>query len=171
MAEFLQNQLFNMKNNRDSVSSAVLNYLLQLLGVAAFYWLLIYTTIYYWLTGFLYRIAKVRYDAGPNFTKQLYLLLLIFVIFCYLANRFLLDLYHRKTAKQLVISTIADYLIWPLQILIMLIWNNKHIVTIVVDISTLYNVYVVTALLVIKNVIAIKLISKDNDIETSSKTV
>ncbi|MBV8388232.1 MAG: hypothetical protein JO080_00375 [Mucilaginibacter sp.] len=159
-----------MKTNRDSVASTVLNYLLQLLGVAAFYWLLIYTTIHYWLRGFIYKIAKVRYEAGPNFTKELYLLLLIFVIFCYLANRFLLDVYHRSTAKQLVISTIADYLIWPLQILIMLIWNNMHIVSIADDVSTLYNVYVVTGLLIIKNVIAVRLISKTTDTKASSKT-
>src|SRR5690349_19726608 len=101
-----------MKNNRDSaasVMSIILNSLLQLIGVAAFYWLLIYTTIYYWMSGFIYGIAKVRYEAGPNFTKELYLLLLIFVIFCYLANRFLLDVYHRNRTKQLILATIADY--------------------------------------------------------------
>jgi len=149
-----------MKNNRDSAATTVLNYLLQLLGVAIFYWLLIYTTIHYWLTGFLYKIAKIRYEAGPNFTKELYLLLLIFVIFCYLANRFLLDIYHRNTAKQLIISTIIDYLLWPLQIVIMLVWNNTHITTIADDVSSLYNVYIITALLVLKNVIAIKLLNK-----------
>jgi hypothetical protein len=149
-----------MKNNRDSATtivSSILNYFLQLLSVAIFYWLLIYTTIHYWLQGFVYKIAKVRYEAGPNFTKELYLLLLIFVIFCYLANRFLLDIYHRATAKQLIISIIVDYLLWPLQILIMLIWNNMHITTLADDVSTLYNVYIITALLVLKNVIAIKL--------------
>ncbi|HTD41028.1 MAG TPA: hypothetical protein VK671_10440 [Mucilaginibacter sp.] len=146
-----------MKNNRDSVASSVLNYFLQFLGVAIFYWLLIYTTIHYWLKGFVYKIAKVRYEAGPNFTKELYLLLLIFVIFCYLANRFLLDIYHRNTARQLVISIMVDYFVWPLQILIMLIWNNMHIVSIADDVSTLYNIYIVTGLLIVKNVIAIKL--------------
>lgn len=151
-----------MKNNRDSVATTVLNYLLQLLGVAIFYWLLIYTSIHYWLTGFVYKIAKVRYEAGPNFTKELYLLLLIFVIFCYLANRFLLNIYHRNTAKQLIISIIADYLLWPLQLLIMLIWNNIHITTIADDVSSLYNVYIITALLVLKNVIAIKLAGSRN---------
>lgn len=149
-----------MKNNRDSVATTVLNYLLQLLGTAIFYWILIYTTIHYWLTGFVYKIAKIRYEAGPNFTKELYLLLLIFVIFCYLANRFLLDIYHRNTAKQLIISIIVDYLLWPLQILIMLIWNNMHITTIADDVSSLYNVYIITALLVLKNVIAVKLLNR-----------
>ena len=157
-----------MKDNRDSVASTVLNYLLQLIGVAAFYWVLIYTTIYYWLTGFLYRIAKVRYEAGPNFTKELYSLLLIFTIFCYLANRFLLDVYHRNTAKQLIISTITDYMIWPLQLFIMMIWANKHMVSVVDDITTLLNVYVLTALLIIKNVIAVKLMNKGNNISTKA---
>ena len=149
-----------MKNNRDSAASTVLNYFLQLLGLAAFYWLLIYTTIYYWLGSFIHRLSKVAYDAGPNFTKQLYLLLLIFAIFCYLANRFLLDLYHRKTAIQLIISIFFDYLLWPLQIYIMIIWNNKHITNFVDDLSTIYNVFVITGLLIVKNVIAVKLLSK-----------
>src|SRR5258708_21096502 len=135
----------NMKtDNGDSIASIILNYLLQLLGVAAFYWLLIYTTIHYWLVNFLYRITKVVYDAGPNFTKELYLILLIFTLFCYFANRFLLDLYHRKTAKQLIISMVVDYLIWPLQVLIMLLYNNAHITALIKDISTLLNIFVIT---------------------------
>ena len=160
-----------MENKRNSLASSILNYLLQLLGVALFYWILIYTTIYYWLTGFLYRIAKVRYEAGPNFTKELYILLLILTVFCYLANRFLLDLYHRKTAKQLIISTIADYFIWPVQLLIMMIWANTHMVNITDNINTLLNVYVLTALLVIKNIIALKLMEKKRNISTKTKAV
>jgi hypothetical protein len=148
-----------MKNNRDSVTSTVLDYFLQLLGVAIFYWLLIYTTIHYWLQGFVYKFTKVRYEAAPNFTKELYLLLFIFTIFCYLSNRFLLDLYHRKTAKQLIISIIFDYLLWPLQVYIMIVWNNKHITTIVDNINTIFNVYLVTGLLVVKSLIAVKLLS------------
>lgn len=159
-----------MENNRNSIASAILNYLLQLIGVAAFYWLLLYTTINYWLRSFIYRIAKVRYEAGPNFTKELYLLLLIFVIFCYLANRFLLDVYHRNKTKQLILSTIADYFIWPMQLLIMLVWNNMHIVNIVDDVSTLYNVYVITALLIIKNLIAVKLMSKGNGVNSKARS-
>lgn len=159
-----------MENKRNSIASAILNYLLQLIGVAVFYWLLLYTTTHYWLRGFVYKIAKVRYEAGPNFTKELYLLLFIFVIFCYLANRFLLDIYHRNKTKQLILSTIADYLIWPLQLLIMLVWNNMHIVNVVDDVSTLYNVYVITALLIIKNLIAVKLMSKDNGVNSQPRS-
>ena len=158
-----------MENKRNSAASSILNFILQLLGIALFYWVLIYTTIYYWLTGFLYRIAKVRYEAGPNFTKELYILLLILTVFCYLANRFLLDLYHRKTAKQLIISTIADYFIWPIQLLIMMIWANTHMVNITDNINTLLNVYVLTALLVIKNIIALKLMEKKRNINTKTK--
>jgi hypothetical protein len=158
-----------MENKRNSVASSILNFLLQLIGLAAFYWVLIYTTIYYWLNNFLFKIAKVRYEAGPNFTKELYILLLIFAIFCYLANRFLLDLYHRSTARQLIISVIADYLIWPLQLLIMMVWANTHMVNVVDDITTLLNVYVLTALLIIKNVIALKLMNKNNSLNAKAK--
>jgi hypothetical protein len=146
-------------DKRDTNASIILNYFLQLLGVAAFYWLLIYTTINYWFHGFIFKIAKVRYEAGPNFTKELYFILLIFALFCYFANRFILDLYHTKTAKQLIISMVFDYLVWPLQVLIMLVYNNMHIDTIVKDISTLLNVFVITILIVIKTVIAFKLLS------------
>jgi hypothetical protein len=158
-----------MENKRNSIASSILNFLLQLIGIALFYWALIYTTIYYWLTGFLYKIAKVRYEAGPNFTKELYFLLLIFAIFCYLANRFLLDVYHRKTARQLIISTIADYLIWPLQLLIIIIWGNKHMVNVVEDITTLLNVYVLTALLIVKNIIAVTLMNKKDHTSAKAK--
>jgi hypothetical protein len=50
--------------------------------------------------------------------------------------------------------------LWPLQIYIMIVWNNKHITTIVDDLSTIYNVFVITGLLIVKNVIAVKLLSK-----------
>ncbi|MDB5141322.1 MAG: hypothetical protein JWQ66_35 [Mucilaginibacter sp.] len=146
-------------DNRDSIASTILNYLLQLIGVAIFYWLLIYTTINFWFFSFIRTITKVRYEAGPHFTRELYFLLLIYTLFCYFANRFLLDIYHRKTARQLIISIVADYFIWPLEVLIMLIYNNLHITTIVVNISTLYNIYLITLLLIIKNVIAVKILS------------
>lgn len=147
-------------NNRDNTASTILNYFLQLIGVAFFYWLLIYTTIHYWLTTFLYKIAKVRYVAGPNFTKQLYLLLLIYCLFCYFANRFLLDVYHRKTTKQLIISIIIDYLIWPLQLIIIIVYDNIHHVSVADNASNLFNVYLITLLLIIKDVIAVKLLSR-----------
>ncbi|HEY9001656.1 MAG TPA: hypothetical protein VIM89_09915 [Mucilaginibacter sp.] len=157
-----------MENNRNSIASTILNYLLQLIGVAAFYWFILYTTTTYWLHGFLLKISKVRYEDNSNFTTQLYMLLLIYVIFCYLANRFLLDLYHRRTARQLILSIIVDYLIWPLQILIVLIWNNTHIVNIIVDASVLFNVYIITALLIVKSVITLKLINKGNGINSQA---
>jgi hypothetical protein len=146
-------------DNRDSIASTILNYLLQLIGVAIFYWLLIYTTINFWFFSFLHTVTKVRYEAGPNFTRELYFLLLIYSLFCYFANRFLLDIYHRKTTRQLIISIVTDYFIWPLEVFIMLIYNNLHITSIVDNISTLYNIYLITLLLIIKNVIAVKILS------------
>lgn len=147
-------------DNKSSITSAILNYLLQLIGLAVFYWLLLYTTINYWFHGFIYKLAKLRYEAGPNFTKELYLILLIFAVFCYLANRFVLDLYHRNTALQLIISIVVDYLLWPMQVFIMLIYNNTHMTFVVKDITTLVNVFVLTGLLVLKTLIAVKLLSR-----------
>lgn len=146
-------------DKRDTTASIILNYFLQFLGVAAFYWLLIYTTINYWFHDFLFKITKVRYEAGVNFTKELYFILLIFALFCYFANKFILDLYHTKTGKQLIISMVFDYLVWPLQVLIMLVYNNMHIDAIVKDIGTLLNVFLITILIVLKTVIAVKLLS------------
>jgi hypothetical protein len=146
-------------NNSNNAASSILNYLLQLIGVALFYWLLLYTTINFWFLNFVHTITKVRYEAGPHFTRELYILLLIYSLFCYLANRFLLDIYHRKTARQLIISIVADYLIWPLQVWIMLLYNNWHITRLTYDISTLFNIYLITGLLIVKNVIAAKILS------------
>jgi hypothetical protein len=148
------------KLNRDQVASIVLKYLLHLLIIAGFYWLLLYTTTSFWLDTFFYKFTKLRYAAaGPEFTEQLYLLLLIYTLFCYAANNFLLDIYHRKTAKQLAISMIADFLLLPLEILLMIIYNNLTIKTHLGDIGTVYNIYLITILLVIKNIIAAKFLS------------
>src|ERR1700748_2949808 len=144
-------------DKRDSIAATILNSLLQLIGVALFYWLLIYTTIRFWYYNFLRTLTHVTYEAGPNFTKELYLLLLIYAVFCYLANRFLLDLYHRKTARQLMISIIADYLIWPLEVFIMIEYKNWHKTSVIADISVIYNIYLITALLIVKNIIAVKI--------------
>ena|ERR1700761_1270929 len=146
-------------NNDNNAASTILNYLLQLIGVALFYWFLIYTTINFWFFNFVHTITKVRYEAGPNFTKELYILLLVYTLFCYLINRFLLDIYHPKNALALTISIVVDYLIWPLQIWIMLLYNNHHITTITDDISTLFNVYLITGFLIVKNAIAVKILS------------
>jgi hypothetical protein len=50
-----------------------------------------------------------------------------------------------------------------------MIWANKHIVNVVDDIATLLNVYVLTALLIIKNVIAVWLMSRHNNISVNAK--
>ena len=154
-------------DNRDSIASTILNYFLQLLGLAAFYWLLLYTTVAYWFNGFINKFSRMlRYEAAPDFSKEIDFLLLIFVVFCYLANRFLLDLYHTKTAKQLIISVTVDYFIWPLQIFIMLMYHNIVMTTIVYNISTLFNIYLITGLLIVKNIIAVKLMSKKQVLQT-----
>ena len=121
---------------------------------------MIYTTIYYWLHTYLHKTAKVDYEAGPDFTKMLYLLLLLFCLFCYVANRFFLDLYHRKTAKQLIISIVVDYLIWPIGLSIVILYDNTFHTTIVANVSKLFNIYIITGLLIVKNIIAARLLSK-----------
>jgi hypothetical protein len=144
---------------RDQVATNVLNYLLQLLSVAAFYFVLLYSIITFWF-GLINKINKLYYTDTPNFNQQINYLLIIFSLFCYVANRFMLDLYHREKAKQLIISIIADLLIVPLGIFIMIVYNNLTVKTAHVMDTTVYNIYLITVLVVIKELIASKLLSK-----------
>jgi apolipoprotein N-acyltransferase len=154
------------KLNRDQLASVVLKYLLHLLLIGGFYWALLYTTTSVWLDVVFYKVTKLRYGiAPPDFTEMLYILLLIYTLFCYVANHFLLDIYHRKTAKQFIISTIVDFLIIPFEIFLMVIYNNITVKDHLGDINTVYNVYLITALLVIKNIIAVTILSKKTSSE------
>ena len=146
--------------NLDKTASVILKYLLHLLGVALFYFCLFYTSTSFWLHQLLEEFTRVPYVSTPNFHEQIYHLLIIYSLFCYFANNFILDLYHKNKLKQLLISIIADMLILPLGILIMIIYNNtvgKHQPAL--D-TSIYNIYVITILLVAKEFIAIKIISK-----------
>jgi len=146
----------------DNIASVVLKYLLHLLSIAAVYGILLYTTSQFWIHLLLKWFTRMPYVTAPNFHDQVIHLLIIYSLFCYFANNFILDLYHTAKTKQLIISIIADVLIMPLSILIMIIYNNITQKTWPGDITTIYNIYLVTVLLVIKEFITMKILAKNN---------
>jgi hypothetical protein len=152
-----------MKSTKlDQIASIILKYLLHLLSIALFYFAMLYTTTSFWLHALLDKFTRVYYVPVPNFHDQVVHLLIIYSLFCYFANNFILDLYHRDKIKPLIYSVIADMLVLPLGITLTIIYNNITIKSKVADTTLLYNIYVITALLIIKEIIAMKLVSKKN---------
>ncbi|HTD99193.1 MAG TPA: hypothetical protein VK668_07880 [Mucilaginibacter sp.] len=155
----------------DNIASVVLKYLLHLLSIAAVYGILLYTTSQFWIHHLLNWFTRVPYVTAPNFHDHVIHQLIIYSMFCYFANNFILDLYHTTKAKQLIISIIVDVLIMPLSILIMIIYNNIAHKNQPGDINTIYNIYLVTVLLVIKEYIAMKILARNNPKGSVKKVV
>ncbi len=159
-----------MKITPDQVVSTILKYLLHFLISAGFYFALLYTFTSFWLGELFHKFAHMVYLSDMDTHRQIYFQLAIYTLFCYFVNNFVFDLYHRKQAKQLFISFIADALIIPLEILIMIIYNNitlKHTPT--TD-SSLYNIYLITAMIVAKELITAKILSRKKEGKLNSKT-
>lgn len=154
---------------RDQVASVILKYLLHLLINAGFYFVLLYTFTSFWLRQLLNKFARVVYVSNDNFHQLIYFQLAIFTLFCYFANNFIFDLYHRKQAKPLFISIIADLLIIPLQVLIMIFYNNKFIKIGTAMENTLYNIYLITALIVVKELITGYILSRKERVRKARK--
>lgn len=142
------------KINPDQVASVVLKYLLHFLINAGIYFALLYTFTSFWLYQLVSRFAHMDYLSNPDIDRQMNFQLAIYTLFCYFVNNFVFDLYHRKRAKQLMFSVIADLLIIPLEILIMVVYNNIVLKHTTMMASSLYNIYLITALIVIKELIA-----------------
>jgi hypothetical protein len=106
----------------------------------------------------LIKFSTVPYVTAGNFHFQVIILLIIYSLFCYFANNFILGLYKSGKVRQLLTSYFIDFLILQLSMTVMILYNNRLHKT-AMDIS-LYNVYVVTVLLVAKEVIAMRLLSK-----------
>ena len=147
-------------SNVNTIVSFILKYLLHLISVALFYWLTLYFTLSSWVQFLLIKFATVPYVTAGNFHFQVIILLIIYSLFCYFANNFILGLYQNGKAWKLIISYLVDFLVLQLSMTIMIIYNNRFHKT-MMDIS-LYNVYVITVLLVAKELIARKLLSKKN---------
>ena len=145
-------------SNPDTAVSFILKYLLHLISIALFYGLTLYFTSSFWIHFLLSKFTTVSYVTTDNFHAQVIHLLIIYSLFCYFANNFILNLYQGGKAKQLLISYFVDFLILQLSITLMIFYNNKQH-TPALD-NSIYNIYVVTVLLVIKEVITMRLLSK-----------
>ena len=147
-------------SNLDTAVSFILKYLLHLISITLFYGLTLYFTSSFWIHFLLDRFTRVPYVTTDNFHAQVIHLLIIYSLFCYFANNFILNLYQRGKTKQLLISYFVDFLILQLSITLMIFYNNRQH-TPALD-NSIYNIYLVTVLLVIKEVITMKLLSKNS---------
>ena len=142
----------------DQAMSAILKYLLQILGLAFFYGILFYTTLHLWVPVFNGAFSKVTYTMFKD--NNIAMLLAIYVLFSYFANNFMLKLYEQGKIKQLLFSLLADVLVLALGILLSLLYNNHAIKSRVGSIDDTYNIYIIMALLIVKEIIAAGILSK-----------
>ncbi|MBS1527070.1 MAG: hypothetical protein JST19_15555 [Bacteroidetes bacterium] len=153
----------------NTAASNVLRYLLHLIGLGLFFGLLIYSTNKFWLPFLVKHLTKVYYVAPESYTTELALLLVIYTLFCYFVNNFVLGLYEKGKTKQLLYSMLADYLLLPLSIFILILYYSKVSKTNIEDTSHLYNIYLMTVLLLIKEVITARLLSGKKTIAKTAR--
>lgn len=147
--------------------SVILKYLLHFISVALFYGIALYSTIHFWVGFLIKKFSHVYYVSGV-FDKQLVILLIVYSLFCYFSNNFLLHLYRKERSLQLVLSMIIDELLLPVSILLMIMYGNYIVKTPEADTSNLYNIYAITILLIIKEIIASWILSGKKDNQNNS---
>ncbi|HEX3386625.1 MAG TPA: hypothetical protein VHS53_15605 [Mucilaginibacter sp.] len=150
-----------MKNSAssDNAASIVLKYLLQIIGLAFFYGVLLYTTIHVWIPLFTgHTFSKVDYTLFQD--NNIHLLLIIYTLFSYVANNFMLKLYERGKTRQLLLSILIDVVILPAGLLLTVVYNNLTIKSGRAGIDDIYNIYIIIALLIIKEIIAARIVLK-----------
>ncbi|HWD89817.1 MAG TPA: hypothetical protein VG367_16915 [Mucilaginibacter sp.] len=150
-----------MKNSAssDNAASIVLKYLLQIIGLAFFYGVLLYTTIHVWIPLFTgHPFSKVSYTLFQD--NNIHLLLIIYTLFSYFANNFMLKLYERGKTIQLLLSILIDIFILPAGLLLTVVYNNFTVKSGRAGIDDIYNIYIIIALLIIKEIIAARIILK-----------
>jgi len=151
----------NSVNSNDAVS-LVLKYLLQIIGLAFFYGVMLYTTVHVWIPLFSGNtFSRVYYTLFVD--NNIYLLLLIYTLFSYFANSFMLKLYERGKTRQLLISILIDLLILPAGLLLSVLYNNLTIKSGRAGIDDIYNIYIIMALLIIKEIVAARIVSKKSN--------
>jgi hypothetical protein len=144
----------------DKIVSNTLKYLLHFLGVACFFGILLYSMFSFWLPFLILNFSKVYYTTASKFSTELVALLGIYSLFCYFANNFILNLYEKGRTLQVIVSYLVDLLIVPLSVLILIIYYNKAEKIASGYVSMLYNVYLITGLLIVKVIIAARILSK-----------
>jgi len=150
-----------MKKSVESndAASVILKYLLQIIGLAFFYGVIMYTTIYLWVPLFTgHTFSRVYYTLFQ--TNNIHLLLIIFTLFSYFANNFMLKLYERGKTRQLLLSILTDVFVLPLGLLLSVLYNNMTIKSGRAGIDDIYNIYIIMALLIIKEIIAARIVAR-----------
>jgi hypothetical protein len=147
-----------METSKPSTVSLILKYLLHLISIALFYGLTLYFTSNFWIHYLLNKFTRVPYVTTDNFHSQVIHLLIIYSLFCYFANNFVLNLYQSGKGAKLLLSYFVDFLVLQLSITIMIFYNNR-LHTPAID-NSIYNIYLVTVLLVIKEAITMWLLSR-----------
>lgn len=72
----------------------------------------------------------------------------------------MLKLYEPGKTKLLLFSLLADLLVLALGILLTLLYNNHAIKSRIGSIDDVYNIYIIMALLIVKEIITAQIISK-----------
>src|SRR3569832_238402 len=137
-----------MKNSVGSndAASIVLKYLLQIIGLAFFYGVLLYTTLHVWVPLFTgHTFSRVYYTFFED--NNIHLLLIIYTLFSYFANAFMLRLYERGKTRQLLLSILVDILILALGLLLSVLYNNLTVKSGRAGIDDVYNIYIIMVLL------------------------
>lgn len=131
-------------------------YGVHFVGLVIFYVLLLAT-----VTGLLgpvvFKFAAFNYVPDPGFRRTIAELLIIYVLFCYFGNNFILHIYDKP--KKLLISMAIDYLIVPLAIALTMLYNKLTVKDHMLSIADIYNIYIVTGLQVIKVLIASRILA------------
>jgi hypothetical protein len=139
--------------------SSVLKYMLQILGLAFFYAVILYTTLHVWIPLFSDKFfSKVYYTMFRD--NNIPMLLILYALFAYCSNNFLLKLYERGKTGQLLLSYFIDIFVLVLGLLLSILYNNVTIKSARGAIDDIYNIYIIMALLIIKEIIAALLLSK-----------
>jgi hypothetical protein len=92
--------------------------------------------------------------------NNIHLLLLIYTLFSYFSNSFMLRLYERGKTRQLLVSILADIFVLPLGLLLTVLYNNLTVKSGRAGIDDIYNIYIIIALLIVKEIIAARIVLK-----------
>lgn len=105
----------------------------------------------------VYDLYGSLYMRDITFRRTIAELLIIYVAFCYFGNNFVLHIYNEP--KKLMVSVLVDFLIIPLAVVLSMVYNKLMVKAHLISINEVYNVFIVTALQVIKLLIFARILS------------
>lgn len=145
-----------MGNSKPIQTNSFPRYGVHFVGLVVFYVLLL-ATVTALIAPLVYNIAGSVYMIDITFRRTIAEQLIIYVLFCYFGNNFVLHIYNQP--KKLLISVIVDFLIIPLAVALSMLYNKLTIKAHLISINEIYNVFIVTGLQVIKLLVAARILS------------